>query len=81
MYYDLSDIASNHAVDVDAIRARLRKMSDADLTTFGKQMRGLVYPMTYDHHGKPSVTAFSIQLNEARTEWRRRHPSEATPRS
>lgn len=24
-------------------------------------MRNLVYPLTYDYHGKPSVRAFSIQ--------------------
>jgi hypothetical protein len=49
-------------------------MSDAEVVAFGKQMRGLVYPLTYDGHGKPSVSAFSIQLGEARAEWRRRHP-------
>jgi hypothetical protein len=47
-------------------------MSDADLLAFGKQMRELVYPLTYGSDGKPSVSAFSIQLGEARAEWRRR---------
>ena len=45
-------------------------MSDAALTAFGKQERELVYPLTYYGDGKPSVSAFSIQLEEARTEWR-----------
>jgi hypothetical protein len=49
-------------------------MSDADLIAFGKPMRGLVYPLTYDGHGQPSVSAFSIQLGEARAKWRRRNP-------
>ena len=60
------------SVDVVALRDRLRQMSDDELVKFGKEMRKLVYPLTYDHHGKPSVSAFSIQLREARDEWRRR---------
>jgi hypothetical protein len=60
------------SVDLDALRGRLQAMSDAELAAFGKQMRELVYPLTYDGDGKPSVSAFSIQLDEARAEWRRR---------
>jgi len=78
VYSDLSSIASNPDLDIDAIRARLRNMSDADLIIFGKQMRGLVYPLSYGGDGKPSVSAFSIQLDEARAEWRRRHPQTST---
>jgi hypothetical protein len=70
---DLSHIASNAAVDVDAIRAKLHNMSDVELVAFRKQMRGLVYPLRYGGDGKPTVDAFSIQLDEARAEWRR-HP-------
>jgi hypothetical protein len=62
------------AVDLHALRDRLEKMTDAELIVFGKQMRGLCYPLTYDGDGKPVVCAFSIQLDEARDEWRRRHP-------
>jgi len=61
-------------VDLDELRARLQAMSDAKLLTFGRQMRELCYPLTYDGDGKPSVSAFSIQLDEARAEWRRRNP-------
>jgi len=50
-------------------------MSDDELVKFGKQMRELVYALTYDHRGKQSVSAFSIQLKEARDEWRRRRPA------
>jgi hypothetical protein len=63
------------SVDLDALRARLHAMTDDKLLTFGKQMRSLVYPLTYDGHGNPSVSAFSIQLDEARAEWRRRRSS------
>jgi hypothetical protein len=49
-------------------------MSDDELIVFGKQMRNLVYPLRCGFKGKPVVSAFSIQLDEARAEWRQRHP-------
>ena len=64
-------------VDVNALRARLRAMMDVALLAFGKQMHALCYPLTYARDGKPSVSAFSIQLDEARAEWRRRNPKHA----
>ena len=70
---DLSHLSRPSPVDLDVVRARLATMSDVDLIAFGRQMRGLVYPLRYDHDGKPVVTAFSIQLDQARAEWRRRH--------
>jgi hypothetical protein len=63
------------SVDLDAIRARLQNMNEAELLAFGRQMRSLVYPLTYGSDGKPSVSAFSIQLDEARAEWRQRKAS------
>ena len=60
--------------DLDAVRACLQGMSDVELLAFGKQMHELCYPLTYVGDGKPSVPAFSIQLDEAQAEWRRRHP-------
>ena len=74
VYSDLSHIASNHDLDLEALRAKLRQLPDAELISFGQRMRGLVYPLTYGGDGKPSVSAFSIQLREARHEWRRRYP-------
>jgi hypothetical protein len=47
-------------------------MSDDELLSFGQQLRDLVYPLTYGADGKPSVSAFSIQLDHARREWLRR---------
>jgi hypothetical protein len=61
--------------DLDQLRDRLQEISDADLIVFGKQMRGIVYPLSYGCDGEPVVSAFSIQLDEARAEWRRRHPA------
>jgi hypothetical protein len=80
-YHDLSHLSLRESVDVDAIRARLAAMSDAELIAFGKQMRGLVYPVSYGGDGKPTVSAFSVQLSEARAEWRRRHPKSSTAES
>jgi hypothetical protein len=65
--------AFGESVDLVALRAKLEAMSESELIAFGKQMRGLCYPITYDGGGRPTVSAFSIQLDEARAEWRRRH--------
>ena len=52
--------------DVDGLRARLRAITEAELTAFGRKMHALCYPLTYDGDGKRSVPAFSIQLGDAR---------------
>jgi hypothetical protein len=51
----------------EMLRKRLQKMSDAELVRFGKVARGLC------GHRDCSET-FKLQLEEARVEWRRRHP-------
>jgi hypothetical protein len=73
-YRDLSGLANDSILDVDAVREHLRRMTDSELLSFGRQMRGLVFPLTYDFSGKPVCCAFSIQLDECRAECRRRHP-------
>jgi hypothetical protein len=50
-------------------------MTEAELPAFGKQIHGMIYPRRYDGKGKPTLSAFSIQLDEARAEWRRRRPA------
>jgi len=65
------------ALDVDALRARLRKMSDEELREFGKAARYMVSPTA--NMGKPPLPTFVLQLNEARAEWRRRHPRLSGP--
>jgi hypothetical protein len=59
-------------LDVDALRTRLRKMSDEELRKFGKAARYMVSPRA--NMGKPPLPAFMLQLEEARAEWCRRHP-------
>jgi hypothetical protein len=71
---NLSGIGFREEFELERCRSDLRKMSDEELIEFGQQMCELVYPLTYGHDGKPSVSAFSIQLQEARAEWRRRYP-------
>jgi hypothetical protein len=73
-HQDLSGLAGESSFDVEGFRVRLRAMTDAELIAAEKQLRSLVYPLRYDGDGKPMVSAFSIQLDEARAEWRRRHP-------
>ena len=69
--------ALDNEPDLDELRERLRAMSDAELVAFGKQMHELVYPLRYGSDGKPLVCALSIQLAEARAEWRRRASASA----
>jgi len=57
---------------VDGLRTRLRKMSDDELRKFGKAARYMVSPTA--NVGKAPLPAFVLQLEEARFEWRRRHP-------
>ena len=61
-------------VDLPALRTRLQAMSDDELVEFGNEMKKLVYPPINEGNGKPTVSAFLLQLNEARDEWLRRHP-------
>jgi hypothetical protein len=61
-------------VDLVALRAKLQAMSEAELLAFGKDMHKSVYPRVYGYDRKPTVSSFSIQLDEARAEWRRRYP-------
>jgi len=57
-------------VDLDELRVRLRKMSDAELLAFGKAARNMCSPAA--NMGKPPREVFVIQLREAREEWKRR---------
>jgi hypothetical protein len=56
-------------VQLQKLREGLRLMSDEELVRFGKMVRGLSEP-------RVGVTPdpWKTQLQEARAEWRRRHP-------
>jgi hypothetical protein len=55
-------------LDLDALRTRLRKMSDEELRNFGKAARYMVSPTA--NMGKPAPPDFVLQLEEGRAEWR-----------
>ncbi len=57
--------------DIERIRERLRKMSDLELREYGRAARDLADPKK---NFRPPNAAFQIQLDEARAEWRSRHP-------
>jgi hypothetical protein len=58
--------------NVENLRKRLERMSDDELTRFGKACRELLTPQA--NLGRPPREVFVIQLQEARKEWRRRQP-------
>jgi len=67
---NLSGIAIQDGINLEELRARLRKMTDAELIRFGKAAGFLCRP------GKESPReCFVIQLEEARAEWARRKES------
>lgn len=57
-------------IDLEEIRAHLRRLSDADLLRYGRAARHMTSPdATW---GKASRLVFRVQLEESRAEWRRR---------
>ena len=65
------DLARENGLDLEALRARLRRMSDWDLRRFGRAARYMCSPVA--NHGKEPRQVFAIQLREAVKEWRQRH--------
>ena len=57
---------SESLIDLDQLRARLRKMTDEQSLRFGKSARFMC-------QDKLPREVFVIQLDEARAEWRRPH--------
>ena len=56
-------------VALQKLREQLRKMSDDELIKFGKDVRRLSEPRV-----SATPDPWKAQLEEARAEWRRRHP-------
>jgi hypothetical protein len=63
-------------LQLEDVRARLRKMTDVDLLRFGRAAASLCRPRA--QFGHPPRRIFVEQLQEARAEWRRRHPKAAS---
>jgi hypothetical protein len=63
---------------IEQIRERIRKMSDAELRKYGRAAQN---SSDANKHLGPRNPAFQVQLDEARAEWRRRHPGGAGRRN
>ena len=61
------EIAIQSGDELEQLRTRLRKMTDAQLVSFGKAARFLC-------RDPKCPDTFKCQLQEARAEWRRRYP-------
>jgi hypothetical protein len=61
------EISIESSDELEQLRTRLRKMTDAQLVSFGKAARSLC-------RNRDCPDTFKRQLEEARAEWRRRHP-------
>ena len=68
------DHAAENGFDLEALRARLRRMSDKALLRFGQAARYMCSPAA--NLGKRPRKVFVIQLREAVEEWRHRHQDE-----
>jgi hypothetical protein len=73
------EIQIRDEIDIERLRVRLRGMTDEQLRQFGKAARYMVSARA--NLGKPPLQAFVIQWEEARAEWRRRHPKSSSPAS
>jgi hypothetical protein len=67
---DMSHLAANSPVDLEQLRTRLVRMTNAELLRFGKAARFMCTPQA--NIGKPPRPEFVIQLEQAREEWKRR---------
>jgi hypothetical protein len=64
------DLVGENGLDLEALRAGLRRMTDRELLRFGKSAR---YMCSAEANlGKKPRQVFIIQLREAQNEWRRR---------
>jgi len=61
------EIAIQSSDELEQLRIRLRKMTDAQLVSFGKAARSLC-------RDPKCPEVFKRQLEEAKNEWLRRHP-------
>jgi hypothetical protein len=59
-------------LDLDQLRDRLAKMTDVELRSFGQSAAYMCSPEA--NLGTEPRPVFVLQLDEARAEWRRRHP-------
>ena len=68
----------NEPASVEQIRELIHNMSDAELRKYGRAAKDLSDPKK---NFGPRNPAFQVQVDEARAEWRRRHPAAAGRRN
>ena len=69
----MPNLARDAGVDLEELKARLIRMSDAELIRFGRAGRYMCSSEAQPFGGKvPPRPEFIVQLEEARAEWRRR---------
>ena len=68
------DLAGENELNLEVLRARLKRMSDRELLWFGRAARYMCSPAA-NLPGKEPRQVFVIQLREAVEEWRHRHPT------
>jgi hypothetical protein len=68
-------IAIQDGINLEELRVRLLKMTDAELINFGKAARFVCRPGL---KGEAPRECFILQLEEARAEWRRRKRGNAS---
>jgi hypothetical protein len=66
------DLAGENELDLEALRARLQRMSDDALNRFGQAARCMCSPVA--NHGRKPRRVFVIQLRQAQEEWHRSRP-------
>jgi hypothetical protein len=59
--------------NLEALRLRLSRMTDGEVLSYGQCCKYMCSPTA--NMGKPPRQEFAMQLVEARTEWRKRHPA------
>jgi hypothetical protein len=69
-------IAIQADIDLEQLRARLRKMTDTELRLFGKAAKFMCSPRA--NLGNPPRECFVVQFEEARAEWRRKKQGKAS---
>jgi hypothetical protein len=63
---------TSEEINLDAIRERIAKMTDLEVEAYGQAAAWMA-----EHSTRKT---WKVQLEEARAEWRRRHPKSATMR-
>jgi hypothetical protein len=73
--------APEKPLDLRELHIKLARMSESELIAYGQQLRRLIFPrMVSGIKGKSSRSNWEIEYEQARAEWRRRHPKASPDR-